>query len=421
MTVSEWKRNKKNELSKPAVHKKISNTFVESTLTNKTVSALRIIYYLANILKDIDYKKELTTVIINTKDILEYTELKITDIKNNFKKMQETSISFINREDEYEEMICLIPRIKIHPGRNRTIEIDIYSKIANLIVEVTERYSFINTKQLMKLKFKHSIRLLPILEMINQYELPAKKQKKYSLKELNDMFDTKYRNFSEIERKILIKAKEELNNNSSLTFDYLMNFEVLGTGRSSIVSVTLIPKEKKSTALAPATKSAEPIEKSPENSFSDLYDHMLDDNFHEEFDVSPANVYLINKFYEYLKEQVKVFKIFCEENNKNYANISTSFKRHIRGAYKNNLDFFVTKEYLNRKEDEYRINEMKENKQIEEFLMKYNNTNFEMILNDEKEQIFVINSKLFVSFEGNLLAINDKENMLKVVAYLKNI
>ena len=157
MTVAEWRRNKKNELSKPAVHKKISNTFIESTLTNKTVSALRIIYYLANVLKDINYKKDLTTVIINTKDILEYTELTMTDIKNNLKKMQETSISFINTEDEYEEMISLLPRVKIHVGRKRTIEIDTYSKIAKLVIEVTDKYSFINTKQLMKLKFKHSI------------------------------------------------------------------------------------------------------------------------------------------------------------------------------------------------------------------------------------------------------------------------
>ena len=244
MTVAEWKRKKQAELSKPQVHKKISNTFIESTLHNKTVSALRIMYYLANVLKETNCKNELNTIVLDTKKMLEYTELTMTDVKNNFKKMQETSISFINNDDEYEEMISLLPRFKIHTGRNRKIELDIYSKIAQLIVDVTKKYSFINTKQLMKLKFKHSIRLLPVLEMIHQYKEPAIKQKKYTLQELNDMFDTKYAKFNDIERFVLLKAKEELDNNSTLTFEYEMNFEALGTGRSKIISVTIKPKSK---------------------------------------------------------------------------------------------------------------------------------------------------------------------------------
>ena len=176
------KENKKklSESNKKQIHKKISNSFIENALTNKTISALKITYYLATVLRDFDYTKDLNTIIIDTKDLLSYTGLTMVDIKNSFKKMQQTSITFINAQKQWEEYISLIPRLKFHLGRNRKIEIDMYSKIAKLIVEVTDKYSFLNTKELMRLKFKHSIRLLPLLEMISQFREPAIKQKNYS-------------------------------------------------------------------------------------------------------------------------------------------------------------------------------------------------------------------------------------------------
>lgn len=432
MTVSEWKRKQKEQVIKIEVHKKISNTFIESTLSNKTVSALKIIYYLANILKEEECINSINTITIDTKKMIEFTELKITDIKNNFKKLQETSISFINLEDEYEEMISLLPRVKINKGRNQTIEIDIYNKISKLIVEVTDKYSFINTKELMKLKFKHSIRLLPILKMINQYNFPTQKQKKYKLNELNDMFDTNYKNFNEIERKILIKAKEELDNNSSLTFNYEMNFEVLGAGRSSIISITIIPIENKTESKqhnsSEPTATAAPDAGVSDQNFKLIFDNVQKLELEKEFDISLKNEYLVNKFHRYLQEQVIVFKQFCIDNNKNYKNLKTSFKRHIKGAFNNNLDFFATEDFLNRKDFEDKILQEENDKKIKEFLQEFEGRklceykfNYDFDEENLAADIYVMDAELYVRDKETrgFTLINDRKRTIDIINSLK--
>jgi len=362
MLPSEYKRLKREELGKPTVHKKISNSFIENALTNKTIGAIKITYYLSTVLKDFDYTKDLNTVTIDTSKMLKYTELTMPDIRNNLKKMQQTSITFIDENQELEEIIPLVAKIGFYYGRNRKVEIDIYSKIAKLIVDVTKRYSFINTKELMRLKSIHSIRLLPILEMIHQFKEPAIKQKTYTLEDLNSIFDTKYKRYNHLEIYILKKAKEELDNNSSLTFDYEMKFETLGKGRASITGVILKPKTKgnyQSTIFSNLEYPPEDnhIEKDMTDKQKDLveaptqdtritkieswYPNLKQLDLGVEFGIAQQKDENIKEdFNLYLEEQIEVFKKYCVDEKKDYKNMDTSFKRHIRGAYKNSLDFF---------------------------------------------------------------------------------
>ena len=410
------------------VYKKISNNFIDNTLHNSSLGALKIVYYLSTVLKDFDYNKDLNTLMIDTKTMLEYTELTLQDIKRNLKKLQETTISFINEKENWEEYIALLPRVKIHLGRKRKIEIDIYSKIARLVLEVVDNYTFIDTKELMRLKFKHSIRLLPFLKTILGYKV---KQKTLILSDLNDFFGTSYKRYIDIERKILLQAKEELDNNSNLTFDFEMNFEQIGKAKSRIVSITIIPIEKKSSKNKMESKQqnlSEPIvieATQNENDFSDLYSNMLDINLHEEYDISANNSSLIKLFYKYIKEQVIVFKEFCIDNNKNYKNIKTSFKRHIKGAYNNKLDFFVIKEYLNRQDFEDKIKQEIEDQKIKEFLTQFEGKKlceYKFDFNDKTEDIYVLGAELYVKDKETkslTLVSHDREQTIEIINSLK--
>jgi plasmid replication initiation protein len=172
------------------------------------------------------------------KQMLKYTELTAPEIRRTLKQMQETSISFINEEEQYEEFINLLPYIKFHWGKN-IIDIKLFSKIAKLIVEVKNKYTFINTKTLMSLKNKHSLRLLLVLNKINQYSENIAKRKQFYLDDLNELFGTNYKRLQEIERKILEPVKIELNLNSKLTFLYEINFDNLGRGRPKATSITI--------------------------------------------------------------------------------------------------------------------------------------------------------------------------------------
>lgn len=244
MLPSRLKKKKLEELNKPKVHQKISNSFIENVITNKNPAVIKVVYYLSTILKDFDHSRELNTFIIDRADMLNYTGLSTdTDIKNNLKKMNKTTITFIDEKENVEEFISLIPRIKMIYGK-RKVEIDMYSKVAKLIIDVVSNYTFIDTKQLMRLHNVHSLRMLPILNMINQFNGTTKKQRTYPLDELNEIFETNYKSLSKFELNVLKKAKEELDNNSSLTFEYETNYDVLGAGRPKAVSITIKPITK---------------------------------------------------------------------------------------------------------------------------------------------------------------------------------
>ena len=241
MIRAEWKRQKKAELEKQKhLNKvkpiqKVSNSFIENVIHDSNVTALKTIWYLSTIIEDFDMNQELGTVTIDLRQMLKYTQLNAQDIRANFKAMQKTTITFINEEEEWEEYISLIPRVEFEWGKN-IIHIDLYSKIAKLIIDVKKHYTFINTHELMKLKKKHSLRLLPLLDKI---KADNKSYKNYHLDELNELFGTNYKKLKDIERYILSPAKEELKQHKMMPFKYEINFDNLGQGRPKAISIKI--------------------------------------------------------------------------------------------------------------------------------------------------------------------------------------
>lgn len=249
MTVSEYKRKKmaKVLLQKSRPLQKISNNFIDNTIKTNELSALKTIYYLASILEDSQQLKEtkyegILSVSVDLKKMLKYTELTLPTIKRNLKKMQETSITFIDEVEDSIEGFNLLPRYKIIAGKS-IVEIDLYQKIANMIVEVSGSYTFLNTKELMKIKNKHSLRLLPLLHKVYNNDID-KRYKRMTLEDLNEFFGTKYTSFSEIERRILKRAKEEINTTSKMSFTYEVRFENLGKGRPRFQEIIITPKPR---------------------------------------------------------------------------------------------------------------------------------------------------------------------------------
>lgn len=236
----------KNQKAKPL--RKISNNFINNVLSKNNKNAIKTVYYLASVLNEFDFEKPMDTIKIDLRKMFKYTEMTAQEVRHNLKAMQETSITFVNEEEEIEEFISLVPRVKFHYGKN-IVEIDLYSKIARLIIDVKNNYTFINTKELMQLNNKHSLRLLPLLHTISNYDIDIPKRKKMMLEELNEFFGTNYKTMSELERKILSPVKEELDNNSKISFIYEMNFISLGKGRPKIKDVTIdiIERKKLST------------------------------------------------------------------------------------------------------------------------------------------------------------------------------
>jgi hypothetical protein len=242
MTPREFKKMKLKKLQEQKFkpHQKISNTFIQSAIHKNSAGALKTIFYLASVLEkdNINLENDLNTLKIDLRLMLKYTGLTAKEIRTNFKTMQETSISFINEVEKEELMINLLPYIDFKWGKN-LVELKIFSKIAILIIDVKKSYTFVDTSILMKLKNKHSLRLLPILNLISTDDENRSKSENYELDDLNDLFGTSYKKLQDIDRFILAAVKEELDQTSKLSFKYEINFDNFGKGRPKSTNITI--------------------------------------------------------------------------------------------------------------------------------------------------------------------------------------
>jgi len=232
------KRAKKN---KPKVHQKIANTFIENAISRSNISALKTLYYLSTILSKVDMENMKDSKIIGIKidkrDMLKFTDLSIKTLVKTTKQMQQTSITF-NDDDGVIEGMALLPRYQFVPNKN-IIELDLYVRVARMIIDVKNKYTPMNIKDLMHVKSKHSLRLLALLARIKNYDDDMPKRKRMTLDELNAFFGTNYKSWSEVERKIIIPVKKELDLTTKITFIYEPNYENLGRGRPSFRDVTI--------------------------------------------------------------------------------------------------------------------------------------------------------------------------------------
>lgn len=239
--VAKYNADKRAQKKKPMVHSKVSNTFIENAISDSNLSALKTLYYLSSVLSEVDMEKmqddKIVGIKIDKREMLKFTELSADTIIKTTKQMQKTSITFYDEEGGIEGM-SLLPRYYFVPNKN-IVELDLYVRVAKMIINVKKNYTPMNIKDLMLIKNKHSLRLLALLCRISEYSDNVAKRKTMTLEELNLFFGTNYKSWSLIELKIIKPVKEELDANSKFSFVYESNFERLGRGRPSFRDVTI--------------------------------------------------------------------------------------------------------------------------------------------------------------------------------------
>jgi len=215
---------------------KIKNDLVESFVKQNNLTALKILFYIAY-----DCEKlpagDIIKIKMNTKDICEYCKVDIKTITRNLEQMQKTSISWT--DEKSKSFVSVLPKCHIEFGGN--IEITMFKEVIQMIVDVKSKYTSINAEQLMRLKSKHSARMILLLEMMNGFDEHISKLKRYNLDELNLLFGTKYKRLGQFEQEVLKKAKKDLDENANLSFVYDVNYdkEAHTVGRAKAVGVTI--------------------------------------------------------------------------------------------------------------------------------------------------------------------------------------
>ncbi len=231
---------------------RISNSLLECFVVKKNIIAIKIILFLSmRSNKIIVSSNDLTVLNFSLNDLINTIKVDKKTVLRNLKKIQETSITFSTVKDKkllYEEHITVIPYLKITAGKDN-IELKIFNKILELIKDVENRFTIINVSNLIQLKNVNTIKMLGLLKMIDGFSQGVAKKKVYTLQQLNLLFGVNYSRFKEFERKILIPVKNEIDEESKLTFFYEYNFEQIGRGRPSIKEVVIYLKNNENRQL----------------------------------------------------------------------------------------------------------------------------------------------------------------------------
>jgi len=243
MLPSQYRQKKREASKKPKVHRRIADTFIENAISHNSLATLKTLYYLSTVLSESVLQNinddKIIGIRIDKRAMLKYTGMSAPTILQSVKKMQETSITFVDDAEGVVEGMSLLPRYKFFPNKN-IIEIDLYARIASMIVEVKKNYTLMNIQELMKLRKAHSIRMLALLNKL------AKEGETIhmSLEDLNGFFGVNYKKWNMIENAILKPVKEELDTHTSRSFIYEANYEILGRGRPAFRDVTVEVAEK---------------------------------------------------------------------------------------------------------------------------------------------------------------------------------
>ncbi len=224
----------------------ISNPFLEAFTRNNDLVSFKVLLYIAkskldNIIniKELD-DKQTYKIPINLLNISKFLDLDIRTIRNAVSKLNSTSINYrrIENGKDTENFINLLPAAKINYTDN-TFDVWLFGEILKQIYASTE-YSYVQIKNFIKLRSKHSIRMLFLLERINNFSEYVAKRKRYELEELNKMFGTNYTTYSLFEKYVLIPAKENLDKHSTISFEYIKNKDkIKSKGRARIVAITI--------------------------------------------------------------------------------------------------------------------------------------------------------------------------------------
>lgn len=227
--------------------KKIDNKLIEAAVKKPNIQAMKIIFFLAHELAGQEIPDEgMLKVKVDLRKLTDYTGIAARDTERYLMHMQGTSIMWENEDGSVARWTSLVPRFERN-FNNNTVGIDLFNDIAKMIIDVPRHIggTILNVKDMSRLKSKHTIRMLPILHMINGYDDP--KQKTYDLDELNAIFGVKKRSIYQMEKEIIEPLYNELNGSNKMSFDYEIKkgYEsIKRRGRPKALGITITPKPR---------------------------------------------------------------------------------------------------------------------------------------------------------------------------------
>lgn len=134
------------------------------------------------------------------------------------RSLQTCLMSFENLDEGWEADVNIFSMGKYWKGGK--VEISLHEMMLPFFKELNDHYTKLNMKELVSFKSQYSIRLYELARKLQFIKLPYKQEKIYTLEEFQKLMGSNYKTWQDLERKVLIPAKKEINNNTRVFIDY---------------------------------------------------------------------------------------------------------------------------------------------------------------------------------------------------------
>jgi len=232
---------------------KLTNKIIKNKRTFNLVEFKLLIYITHNLQQDLlkdKLQKDLLQDIVlylNTKDIYKKFNINYLQLKRSLEML--TKPLKIEEDNKKTKFLGLIQNRYIFYKQTNELEITIYKELLPFFKYIKENYSYVNKELIYNITYKHNLKLYPLL---NQVKNMKHKSIILTLEQLNNMFNTNYKNFNTLNNNILKKNINELNlllqwhkENYKIEYEKLHNKETNKFDRVVFRSIEVKRKNKK--------------------------------------------------------------------------------------------------------------------------------------------------------------------------------
>jgi plasmid replication initiation protein len=153
-------------------------------------------------------------------------------IKDTIIQMKKANLWIVSKDEKKRTITSLFPTADFIDG-DGSIVVFMWADILLHLLQL-QVWTQLDYKHVMNFKSVYTLRMYELLcKVRNQDHAVFDK----SLDELNEAFDTKYLNITDIKRNIIDLAHEELKQRSKIAFEYKIKYKRQNSGRPRAVSI----------------------------------------------------------------------------------------------------------------------------------------------------------------------------------------
>lgn len=172
------------------------------------------------------YASKCVMLVLDIKRLTRESGMSYSTIRDTIQAMKKANLWIISKDARTRTITSLFPTVNFEDGENK-ITVYMWADILLHLLQL-QIWTQMDYHHIMRFKSVYTLRTYELLSKVKNQDYAVFTK---TLSELNEVYDTKYKRLNDIVANILIKAKEELDENSKISFEYTIKYLNTGKGR----------------------------------------------------------------------------------------------------------------------------------------------------------------------------------------------